>query len=75
MGCFPRCPRAGKARSQRHFTLNHKENDNMTSEKPVHEIRLGRIKVSLWANRSENGFLQCDGLPPVSRWGRLEDLR
>lgn len=28
----------------------------MTTEKPVHEIRLARIKVSLWANRSENGM-------------------
>ena len=24
-------------------------------EKPVHEIRLGRIRAALWANKSENG--------------------
>ena len=28
----------------------------MTTEKPAHEIRLARIKASLWANRSENGM-------------------
>jgi len=28
----------------------------MITEKPVYEIRLARIKVSLWANRSENGM-------------------
>ena len=27
----------------------------MTAEKPIHEIRLARIKVSLWANHSDNG--------------------
>ena len=28
----------------------------MTTEKPAHEIRLARIKVTLWANGSENGM-------------------
>lgn len=28
----------------------------MNNERPVHEIRLGRVKASLWANRTEGGF-------------------
>ena len=28
----------------------------MNAEKPIHEIRLGKIKVSLWANRADNGM-------------------
>ena len=27
----------------------------MTNTKPVHEIRLGRIKASIWENQTENG--------------------
>ena len=25
------------------------------SQKPVHEVRLGRIKAAIWANRTDNG--------------------
>ena len=27
----------------------------MTNTKPIHEIRLGRIKASIWENQTENG--------------------
>ena len=27
----------------------------MTKQKPAHEIRLGRIKATIWANETENG--------------------
>ena len=27
----------------------------MTAQKPAHEIRLGRIKATIWANDTENG--------------------
>ena len=31
------------------------EEDIEMSKKPVHEIRLGRIKVAIWENETENG--------------------
>ncbi len=27
----------------------------MSSKKPIHEIRLGRIKAAIWENEAENG--------------------
>jgi hypothetical protein len=27
----------------------------MTNTKPIHELRLGRIKASIWENQTENG--------------------
>ena len=27
----------------------------MTKQKPAHEIRLGRVKATIWANETENG--------------------
>ena len=32
-----------------------KQEDIDMSKKPVHEIRLGRIKVAIWENETENG--------------------
>ena len=29
---------------------------NGTKTKPVHEVRLGRIKAAIWANETENGL-------------------
>lgn len=37
---------------------NHQRHQPRQSEvkaKPVHEVRLGRIKAAIWANESENG--------------------
>ena len=31
------------------------EDDIMSSKKPIHEIRLGRIKAAIWENEAENG--------------------
>lgn len=28
----------------------------MTGQKPAHEIRLGRIKATIWANDTDNGM-------------------
>jgi hypothetical protein len=28
---------------------------NATASRPVHEVRLGRIKAAIWANSTENG--------------------
>ena len=28
----------------------------MSSKKPIHEIRLGRIKAAIWENEGENGI-------------------
>ncbi len=28
----------------------------MTKQQPVHEIRLGRVKGTIWANQTENGI-------------------
>ena len=28
---------------------------NSTASRPVHEVRLGRIKAAIWANSTENG--------------------
>jgi hypothetical protein len=28
----------------------------MTNERPIHEIKLGRVKVSIWTNCTEAGF-------------------
>lgn len=27
----------------------------MTKQKPAHEIRLGRVKATIWANETDNG--------------------
>lgn len=27
----------------------------MTKQQPVHEIRLGRVKATIWANQTDNG--------------------
>lgn len=31
------------------------EENEIMSKKPVHEIRLGRIKAAIWENETENG--------------------
>ena len=28
----------------------------MTKQKPAHEIRLGRVKATIWANETDNGI-------------------
>ena len=32
-----------------------KARDEKTSNKPVHEVRLGRIRAAIWLNETENG--------------------
>lgn len=32
-----------------------KANQTETKDKPIHEIRLGRIKAAIWPNQTENG--------------------
>jgi hypothetical protein len=34
---------------------NNKENDMNTKAKPVHEIRLGKIRAAVWGNRNADG--------------------
>lgn len=34
------------------------ENKAMSSKKPIHEIRLGRIKSAIWENEGENGAVR-----------------
>jgi hypothetical protein len=31
------------------------ENSSMSSKKPIHEVRLGRIKAAIWENETQNG--------------------
>ena len=38
-----------------YFSEPEMENDCMSSKKPVHEVRLGRIKAAIWENDTENG--------------------
>jgi len=38
------------------FPESEMEDTNM-SKKPVHEIRLGRIKAAIWKNETQNGSL------------------
>jgi len=38
------------------FELEEKEDEQM-SKKPVHEIRMGRIKAAIWENSTPNGSL------------------
>jgi len=33
------------------------EEDDMAKKKPVHEIRLGRIRAAIWENETQNGSL------------------
>jgi hypothetical protein len=55
----------------------------MSKTKPIHEIRLGRIRAAIWANESENGtrynvtvsrlYKDDDGWKDSSSFGR-DDL-
>ena len=38
-----------------YFSEPEMEDDCMSSKKPVHEVRLGRIKAAIWENDTENG--------------------
>jgi len=35
--------------------MNEKHSSDKANNRPVHEVRLGRIKATVWANASENG--------------------
>jgi hypothetical protein len=37
------------------YPLVPDEENEIMSKKPVHEIRLGRIKAAIWENETENG--------------------
>ncbi len=38
-----------------YFPEPEMENSSMSSKKPVHEVRLGRIKGAIWENETQNG--------------------
>lgn len=38
-----------------YFPEPEMENSSMSSKKPIHEVRLGRIKGAIWENETQNG--------------------
>jgi hypothetical protein len=38
-----------------YFPEPEMEDNCMSSKKPVHEVRLGRIKAAIWENETQNG--------------------
>jgi hypothetical protein len=40
--------------NRRHF-IPDEGNQTMTNKKPVHEIRLGRVRAAIWENETSNG--------------------
>ena len=44
----------------------------MSSKKPIHEIRLGRIKAAIWENEGENGIRYNVTLTRLYKNGKAE---
>ena len=46
-----------------------------TKARPVHELRMGRIRAAIWANETQNGHTsQRHRQSHLQRWRRLEGL-